>query len=371
VYILDPQGMWREVFSEKELECEDALFRQYENWLRLQLYHASFGDDFIVEPWITVRPEYSNPDPDWATWGVHISTERISETLAYHLVDPPIAAPADLAKLAAPMGIPDREKTQRKIDTLGEAVGDIIGVIPDYFPAGVYNLSYILAYLLGPEQMLYQLHDQPEMVHEIGRFVSENTLKIFEAHEAQGLFSNCDQSFLGNPGIQAMPYCDELPAPGPRQVIPMSRHWLYDCSQEFECVGPEMYEEFVLSYQRPLYEKFGLTAYGCCEGLADKIPYLKKIRNLRRVAVTPWADDEKCAAQLTDKYVVSWRPNPAEMIMAGFDPARVKRIVKNAKKIYDSYGCNWEINLKDFITVEHDKDRLRNWVTAVRQALAD
>jgi len=26
VYILDPQGMWREVFSEKDLECEDAFF---------------------------------------------------------------------------------------------------------------------------------------------------------------------------------------------------------------------------------------------------------------------------------------------------------------------------------------------------------
>ena len=370
VYVLDPQGMWREVFSEKELECEDGFFRHYENWLKLQLYHASFGDDFIVEPWITVRPTYSNTAPDWQTWGVPISLERIQETMAYHMIDHPIASPRDLGKLIAPMGVIDREKTQNQIDMLEEAVGDIIGVVPDFYPVGVCNLSYTLSYLLGPEQMLYQMYDQPGLVHELSKIISENSLKVCDEAEKQGLFSNCDQSFLGNPGIQAMPYCHELPEPGPRQAIPMNRHWIYDCSQEFEGVGPDMFEEFVLQYQRPIYEKFGLTAYGCCENLTKKIPYLKKIRNLRRVAVTPWADDNECAGQLGEQYVISWRPNPAEMI-TGFDRDRVKKIVKRAKNIYESHQCHWEINLKDFITVENDRERLKNWVTAVREALEE
>ncbi|MCL2462423.1 MAG: hypothetical protein FWF44_07135 [Defluviitaleaceae bacterium] len=369
VYVLDPQGMWREVFSEKELQCEDGFFRGYENWMRLQLYHATFGDDYIIEPWLTVGAEYADDTPDWWTWGVHIEVERINETMAFHMPDPPILTPGDIRKLAAPKGVIDWEATRRRQNMLEEAVGDIIPVVLDSYPPGVGGLSYILSYLLGPEKMLYQLYDQPEMVHEISAFISESSLKICDEADKQGMFSNCDSTFGGNPQIQAMPYCRELPEPGPRKAVPMNQHWMYDCSQEFESVGPEMYNEFVLSYQIPVYEKFGLTAYGCCENLTGKIPYLKKLKNLRRVAVTPWADDEACARQLEDKYVVSWRPNPSEMVMNGFDPERIKRIIRRAKKIYESYGCHWEINLKDFISVEHDRERLRNWVRAAREAL--
>jgi hypothetical protein len=112
-----------------------------------------------------------------------------------------------------------------------------------------------------------------------------------------------------------------------------------------------------------------LTAFGCCEGLTKKITYLKKINNLRRIAGTPWADDEECARQIEDKYVISWRPNPTDMIAHEFDADRVKRIIKSAKEIFDRYGCYWEINLKDFITVGGDKDRLRKWTLAAREAI--
>ena len=366
VFILDPQGMWREVFDQSELKCENALFRQYENWFRLQLYHASFGDDFITEPWITVFPVYANANPNWRTWGIPIELERINDTLAYHLPKPPIIEEADLNKLISPTGVIDDEKTKRNFSMLEDAIGDIINVVHDYYPGGVHNLSYTLAYLLGPEQMLYQLYDRPELVHKMSDMISQTSMQIYDDAERKGLLSSCDQSFLGNPGIQAMPYCHELPELWPRQMISMKQHWIYDCSQEFEPVGPEMYEEFVLSYLRPFYEKFGLTAYGCCENLTYKIPYLKKIKNLRRVAVTPWADDEICAEQLGRDYVVSWRPNPSEMLTSGFDTDRIKRIVKRAKDIYGCYKCHWEINLKDFITVEHDKERLQKWVETVR-----
>ncbi|MCL2059890.1 MAG: hypothetical protein FWH01_12695 [Oscillospiraceae bacterium] len=369
VYVLDPQGMWREVFSESELQCENALFRQYENWMRLQLYHASFGDDFVTEPWITVRPTYTNKTPDWRTWGVPIQMQRIAETLAYHLPEPPVTEPGDIAKLVAPDMSIDRETTEQHFAMIEDAVGDIIAVAPDYFPGGVYNISYTLAYLLGPEQMMYQLHDRPEMVHSLSAMIADAATRIYDDAEKQGLLSSCDQSFLSNPGIQAMPYCHELPGPWPRQAVPMSQHWVYDCSQEFEPIGPDMFEEFVLGYLRPFYEKFGLTAYGCCENLTAKIPHLKKISNLRRVAVTPWADDERCAEQLGADYVVSWRPNPSEMLTNGFDPERITRIIRNAKDIYGRHNCHWEINLKDFITVESDRDRLRKWVETARAAL--
>jgi hypothetical protein len=371
VYVLDPQGISREIFPEKDLCCEDPLFREYEYWLRLQLYHDSFGDDYVTEPWITVRPVFSNENPNWRSWGIDIEDQKqkIEETMAYHLPEPAITKLEDFHKLIVPQGIIDEARTAEKTAILQDAVGDILAVIPDRYPEGHRGLSYVLAYLLGPEQMLYQLHDQPAMVHALSQTISEATLKIFNEAEQQGWFTNCNQTFLGNAEIQAMPYCHELPPPGPLHTVPMKAHWYYDCSQEFESVGPDMYYEFCLSYEIPLYEKFGLTAYGCCENLTQKIKYLKKISNLRRVAVTPWADDEKCAQQLEDKYIASWRPNPAEMITNGFDVERIQRIVRRAKKIYESHGCYWEVNLKDFLSVEYDYDRLKNWVKVVRDVL--
>jgi hypothetical protein len=114
---------------------------------------------------------------------------------------------------------------------------------------------------------------------------------------------------------------------------------------------------------------FGLVSYGCCENLTEKLPVLTRINNLRRVAVVPWADKEKCAATLTDKYVISWRPLPSEMVTNDFDAARVTRIVREAREVFERYNCVWEVNLKDFLSVGHDPDRLNLWVQAVRRGL--
>ena len=370
VYILDPQGILREVFSESDFKCEDELFRVYEKWLRLWLYRLTFNDDCIPEPWITVGAEYKEGAQDWRNWGFKPEETRyISETLAFQMPDAPIKTPKDLEKLAAGIGVIDDIKSTEKINKLTDAIGDIIPVIPDFYPPKVGGLSYTLAYLLGPEQMMYQFYDNPEMVHKLSRIISDASLKICADAEKSERFTNCNSTFIGNPQIQAPPYTHELPNPGKYQPVSMKQHWIYDCAQEFEGAGPEIFNEFLIEYQKPIYEQFGLSAYGCCENLTKKIKYLKRIKNLRRVAVTPWADCEDCAKQLKDKYVISWRPHPAEMVTTGFDPELITRIIKNAKEIFDRYNCFWEINLKDFISVENDRDRLSNWVKVARRAL--
>jgi len=175
---------------------------------------------------------------------------------------------------------------------------------------------------------------------------------------------------MANAQIQAMTYSNDIPSPGPVQTTTMKQHWIYDCAQEFECISPEMFNEFLIAYQKPIYEKFAFTAYGCCENLTDKIKYLKRINNLRRVAVTPWANTAACAEQLEDKYIVSYRPHPMEMVGQGWDPANVKKEIARAKEIFDRHNCYWEVNLKDFLTVQKDKNRLREWVQVVREALS-
>jgi len=94
-----------------------------------------------------------------------------------------------------------------------------------------------------------------------------------------------------------------------------------------------------------------------------------RINNLRRIAVTPWANLEKCAAAITDKYVISWRPLPSEMVTNDFEADRVTGIVRNAKEIFERYNGVWEVNLKDFLSVGGEPGRLNLWVQAVRKGL--
>ena len=97
---------------------------------------------------------------------------------------------------------------------------------------------------------------------------------------------------------------------------------------EFESVSVAQHEEFLLQYQMPIMERFGLVSYGCCETLDRKIGMLRKIPNLRTICVGPRSDMALCAEQAQRDYVLSWRPNPA-MISTGFDIDHCRMIVRN------------------------------------------
>jgi len=370
VFIFDIWAVAHEVETLTDI-CEDEVFRYYENAMKINLYHSSAGDDYILEPWVTVRPIYKPFMPNWERYGFKIDLKNKGFSLIHP--EPPIKSIDDLDKMVTGMPEIDEIKTKEKTEKIIEAIGDIIPVIPENKRArigGTSGLSYSLGYLLGYEQLMYQLYDNPEMVHRICEILTKTVEDISEQDEKNGRLTNCDSIFPASWANQAMVYTRDIPAPGiPQKIINRKQRWIYDNCQEFETVSPEMTNEFLLEYLKPFYEKFGLLAYGCCENLTKKIPYLKKIKNLRRIAVTPWADNEECAKQLEDKYVISWRPNPAEMVTNGFDPERIVRIVKNAKSIFDRYGCFWEIQLKDMITIEHDCNRFNKWVDVVRNAL--
>ncbi len=140
-------------------------------------------------------------------------------------------------------------------------------------------------------------------------------------------------------------------------------------AQEFTAVSPAMHEEFLLQYQLPIMEKFGLTAYGCCEDLTNKIDILRQIPNLRRIAVSPFADAPRCAEQIGTDYVISYRPSPADMVSYGWDTDRIRRIL--TRDLTACKGTHIDITLKDVETVESDPNRVRNWVQLTREIAED
>jgi len=140
--------------------------------------------------------------------------------------------------------------------------------------------------------------------------------------------------------------------------------WCFAAVQEFALISPAMYDEFLLQYQMPSLRQFGLVAYGCCEDLKYKIDMLRQIPNLRLIAVTPRANVRRCAEQIGTDYVISWRPNPADMACCGFDEPKIRRIIREGMEACKRlHVC---IHLKDIETVEGDTSRLARWVGIVR-----
>ncbi len=203
--------------------------------------------------------------------------------------------------------------------------------------------------------------DNPEWLHRLCKFMSDGVLKTHDQAEAAGDWR------LANHANQAVPYAQDLDDPKANsEPVTRDRLWLFMAAQEMAQVSPAMHDEFCLQYQMPIMKKFGLVSYGCCEDLTQKIDMLRQIPNLRRISVTPVADPKKCAEQIGDDYVISWRPNPSQMICCGFDPDLIRQVVRDAMDAFAAHGCHVDVNLKDVQTVQGKPENLRRWVEIVR-----
>ena len=361
--LLMPFACWPEFAESQQFVCEDPFFRAHEQVLRRALVQDTFGDDTIVEPWITQRATVVTP-PN-GLWGLKFGRIPSTEKGGAWKFDPPLKELDDIDRITAADHVIDEEATARDVSRLRDAIGDILEVNVDRTPAytgWAGDISTHLAYLREIGQMMWDMVDNPEWLHRLCTFMSEAVLRTHDQAEAAGDWR------LANHSTQAMSYCRELDQPvANSDPVTRDRLWIFMAAQEMAQVGPAMHEEFCLRYQMPIMEKFGLVSYGCCEDLTHKIDMLRQIPHLRRISVTPVADPARCAEQIGTDYVISWRPNPAQMICCGFNPALIRNVVRDAMDAFSAHNCHVDINLKDVQTVQGQPDNLRRWVEIVRE----
>ena len=354
---------WCEM-PQSQCECEDLFLRHYEDQLRQALFRASCGDDFVFDPWLNVQATWVTPKD--GIWGLPVHWTGREYGRAGRR-DPPIKEPDDIDRLVAPHHVIDETETARRVEQLTEAVGDLIPVNLDRAPAyRMWNadISTQLAALRGLEQVMWDMVDRPAWLHHLLSFMRDGILQTHQEAEAAGDWT------LSAHQNQSMPFAQELDDPAADgESVSRDRLWTYCASQELTAVGPRMFDEFMLQYQIPIVEQFGLTAYGCCEDLTHKIDVLRQIPNLRRIGVAPAADVPRCAEQIGTDYVVSYRPSPADMVAYGLDPDRVRDIL--SRDLSACRGCHLDITLKDVETVQGDPTRIRRWVDLTRRVIAE
>ena len=211
----------------------------------------------------------------------------------------------------------------------------------------------------GIDQLYLDLIERPQWVHAVMQRLLDGKLGEIEALEAQGaLRLNNRNHYNGSGGVG---YTAQLPAEG--YTKPAARcHdlWAMATAQIFSEVSPSMHEEFALTYERQFLERFGLANYGCCEPLHHKLDAVLKIRNLRRVSISPWADLDQSAERLQNRYVFSWKPNPAIVAGPTWRPEPVRAGLRDFCE--RTRGCVTDIIMKDTHTCNHEPRRLQDWV---------
>jgi hypothetical protein len=337
------------------LKCQEDYYRNYERMLRTKLFQDYTGDDYVAEPWINVRATFA---PGSDSWGLATQAIPSPERGGVWQNVPVLVELSDADKLVKPRHLIDEQATARDAARLHEAIGDILAVNVDRSPT-IGNMSYLFGRWRGIEQWMADMYDHPEWLHKVMAFMRDTILEADAEAERLGHWKLSNHT-------EALPAYEESlepPAVNSRSVL-RKQLWGWFNAQELTSVSPVMHEEFMLQYQRPIMEHFAVTHYGCCEDLTRKIDILRKVSNLRRLAVTPWADLQKCVEQVKTDYIISWQPNPAEMGCCGFDAAKIRNIMRRTMEVAGE--CHMDVVLKDVQTVEGHPERLKDWVRIVR-----
>ena len=362
---------WDELYpDETTLKCKHPACRTVERELRQRILHDWLNNDTVIEPFVVLKAIYGGNyinTPEMGdlhfcknTWGVNF--ERIQSSDGAWDIKPVIEELDDFNKMKAPKHIINEELTSEYEEITNDYIGDIIPVVMDRGPmirTYCASLLHDLIQLRGYENVLYDLYENPEWLKKVLSFMTDGVLELHNMAERNGDFRSI------NTFNQTMTYCNELPDPSAScESVKRSSLWNYLESQEFDVVSPAQTDEFCIQYHKLLAQDYGLIAFGCCEKLVNKISILRQFKNLRIIAVNAWTDVwdvmPKYADQIGKDYVISLRPNPSSSLCNGFNADLLQDYLKAAKHCFA--GLNYEINLKDVLTIRKDQNALKSWV---------
>lgn len=363
VIFISPEGSWSELIPQSALKCEGEEARKIEWELRRRIYyHEHINDDTVIERTYFVDKVVS--DSGWGLEPKYIDSTTARGSWTF---DPVIKDRSDLEKLKHPKVTYHEEQTKKNLEKIQDLFGDILDVKLSGIRYISFHLTSIYCRLRGLEQVMWDMYDNPEMLHEAMSFLEEGYKQQIQQYIDLNLLTlNNDGTYHSSGGVG---YTTELPKPGfnPEKVLPRDM-WASAESQEMAQVSPQMHEEFVMQYERRLLEPFGLNGYGCCEDLTRKLDYVLKIPNIRRVSISPWADVEKCAERIGQSCIFSWKPQPSHLV-GTFDEDMIEKYIKHA--LDATKDCVVEIILKDTHTCENRPERFTKWTNIARKLVSN
>ena len=356
VYI--DQLPWHEINTSKEmqLQCTDPFLRVMEQRIREILYRWNhFPCDMVVEKRIDIPREIHNLD-----YGMHI-VEDIRKTdndndIVSHKYHDQAATSEQLDALKFDKVWVDRDLDEKHMQVCHEIFD---GILPVRFEgiqihAGVWDR---IAQMRSVENVLWDMIDKPEFIVDlVNKFVDISMDTV----------DQCENLGLLDPELQYVhctgAYTNDLPKDGMEDGKPKAHNvWAFGMAQMLTTVSPAMHEEFEIDLVSRLYERFGLMYYGCCEPLERKIGMIRKLKNVRKISVSPWADIDMCAANIGSDYVFSCKSRSSLIAGDHMDEPNIKKQLNDAVAACKRNNTPLEFILKDVSTVSHNLDFIDKW----------
>ena len=385
-------GCWQELLPDSTLVCQDPFTRALEVQMRRMLYKLTIGDDTVINPYWEVATVMQLQGEYF--WGLPIGYMQPSATSqrgawAY---DPPLKEEADLEKIVPPRYVYHEQATQEALERHDDLLGDILPVQRTCaIPTPGAWLHGWATQLRGVTQLLVDMMDRPQWVHRLMATLRDGNLALLDQYEAQGVLTAntgglwaCDGlAEVGEGGLEARTTAAReggleahttaaresgLEARTTDRGVPLKALWGRGESQEFHGVGPAQYEEFLLSYQKPILARFGLTFYGCCEDLTNKIALVLSVPNLRKFVCSAWTNLETLVDAVGDRTCIEWRQLATDVSFSP-DMAPIERHLRRGLSI--AKGTPLHIVLQELETVDGRPERLQEWAAAAKEIGAE
>jgi hypothetical protein len=357
--VMIDQVCWHEMDIDDELtlRCTDLECREYEQFLRRTLFQwRHFPVDMVVEDFIRVPKAIYNTSFGIGTEEEILVSDAANDVVSHHYLNQ-FQSMDDVEKIQIPHISHDPLETEHRLEVAHALFDGLLEVrLWGYDPGGL-SLWDPISTWMGVENALYAIVDQPEMMHALVGRMTEGYLSMLDQLEAGGFL--CEpQSLIHCTGA----YTNELPKPGYDPHKPRTKDlWMFGLAQMFSTVSPRTFQEYEVEYISPVCERFGLVYYGCCDPLDKKMKQVRMIPNVRKVSMSPWADQRRGAAEIGKDYVFSRKPSPAMLAYDNFDGEMVRNDLLATVQLCEQNGCPLELILKDISTVRYDPYRLFEW----------
>jgi hypothetical protein len=353
VILCDPENGWNEILPEDKLESKNELARAWELALRKEIFWAAeMGDDRVCEPVFNIPYVYKE-----GNWGFEELRTGGYEGGSFKYETRLFDYATEFHKLKFPEIQVDYKTTEKNRIMAEELFGDVLAVKVKGIWWWTLGMTQTLITIRGLENFMTDMCLYPNDLHRLMAFLRDGHLAKLDFLEENKLLSlNNDGTYVGSGGFG---YTDELPSADFDGKVRTRDMWGFTESQETVSVDPAMFEEFVFQYQLPIAERFGLNCYGCCEPLDSRWHIIKKIPNLRRVSVSPWADVNLMSEYLGCDYIYSRKPSPSDIAVPHPDWNRIRKNLREF--ILATWHNRTEIIMKDNHTIGKNPDNVKTW----------
>ena len=349
--------------NDSDLLCEHPWARKLEKNIRFRKHEIEvLKDDSFVGPWIEYQPHIERGD-----CGVPSGKHRVAgaDSMAFNY-EPALKTldEADFKRLHHSENKWKKDEEEAERELLLDIFKGIINVRRRIHSMGAHVTGPAFD-LVGLDGYMMLIYDNPEGLHRLMRFLTDENLLYFKFLEENDLLSlNNEADYIGS---GCMGCSKLLPAPDYKGKARIKDLWVYTESQEAVSMSPDHYGEFVFPYLKEMAEMFGRVYYGCCEPLDPVWKYVSTIKTLQRCSISAWANEEKMGKYCRERKVVYSRKMPPAFLMAKTfnENDGLKKAIEHTVNCAE--GARLEFMLRDIYVIQNEPDRFRKWVELIRE----